>query len=399
MNLINIRDKEGFMRKVYADNSATSFPKAPGVSDAIKLFLDTACCNVNRGSYSDAYNAEMELLDARQLIAELFHAPNARNVIFTPGVTYSLNMLLHGFLRSGDHVITTSMEHNAVMRPLHVLSKSGVAYDTVQCAVDGSLRAEDIVPLITKKTRAVVAIHASNVCGTVLPIHEVSEICKKHGLRFIVDAAQTAGVLDVDASAIDAVAFAGHKGLLAAQGIGGFIVRDGFADEILPIITGGTGSLSHELEQPAFLPDKFEPGTLNIPAILGLKKAVEYINLTGIKAIREKEERLTSTFLSKVRGLGGVRIVGKDHCEGRVSVVSLDFAHLDNAAVSATLDRQYGILTRCGLHCAPCAHKTLGTYPQGTVRFSFGHFNTMDEIEYIARSIQEILKGGARYGL
>jgi cysteine desulfurase family protein len=387
------------MQRIYVDNGATAFPKAPGVSEAVKNFLDEKGCNVNRGGYAEAYDAAMEILDARQMLADMFHTGNPREVIFTPGATYSLNMLLLGYLKKGGHVITTSMEHNAVMRPLNALAKTGLTYDVVPCGKNGALNAGDLVPFIRKETKAVVMLHASNVCGTVMPIEAVSEICLKRGLRLIVDAAQTAGIIDIDAGPIDALAFSGHKGLLGPQGLGGFIIKEGFADEIAPLITGGTGSLSHEIEQPDFLPDKFESGTMNIPAILGLKKALEYINSTGMKSIGDAEARLTAAFVSKVRGLDGVTVIGQEDITGQVAVVSLDFEGNDNAAVAAALDADYGIMTRCGLHCAPMAHKTLGTYPRGTVRFSFGHCNTLDEVEYIARSIHDILQNGVRYGI
>ena len=399
------------MRKVYADNSATSFPKAPGVSDAVKDFLDNNGCNVNRGGYSDAYETALEILETRQMLAGLFHAAGPQEVIFTPSVTYSLNMLLRGFLRKGDHVITTSMEHNAVMRPLHALVQEGVAYDAVPCAKDGSLNADDILPFIGQNTKAVVMLHASNVCGTVLPVSDVAEICRKNKLRLIVDAAQTAGLLEINVQGIDALAFTGHKGLLAPQGLGGFVVKEEFAAEVKPIIMGGTGSFSHEIVQPELLPDKFESGTMNIPAIIGLKKALEYLKTTGIKNIREKEMLLSNAFISEMLGVDGVRIVSRpagsdgygrldDRSENNmISVVSLDFPGRDNASVAAALDSDYGIMTRCGLHCAPGAHKTLGTYPYGTVRFSFGHQNTIDEVDYIVRSIREIIKNGAGYGL
>ena len=386
------------MNKVYIDNGATSFPKAPGVSDAIKYFLDNVGCNVNRGSYTDSYNVEMEILDTRQMIADMFHVKSPQEVIFTPSVTHSLNMLLQGFLKKGDHVITTSMEHNAIMRPLYALGKARITYDTVPCDKSGTLKAEDIIPLINKNTKLVIMLHASNVCGTVMPIDSVSDICKKYKLKLIVDAAQTAGVLDINAQGVDALAFSGHKGFLAAQGIGGFVIKKEFADEIEPIITGGTGSLSNEIEQPQFLPDKFESGTMNIPAIIGLKKAIEYINLTGIKNIYDKEMLLTSSLISKIRSIDGISLVGEEDSVSRVAVVSLDFISKDNAEIAFSLDSNYGIMTRCGLHCAPCAHKTLGTYPRGTVRLSFGHFNTMDEVEYIVQSIKEIIRDGVSYG-
>jgi len=379
------------MKKVYLDNCSTSFPKAPGVSDAIKDFLDNKGCNINRGGYSDSYDVAMGILETRQLISDFFHTENAQEVIFTPSVTYSLNMLLQGYLRKGDHVVTTSMEHNSVMRPLYALEKSGVLYDVALCSKDGSLIIDSITPLIRKETKAIVMLHASNVCGTVLPVGKVAEICDENNIKLIVDAAQTAGVLDIDAGSIDALAFAGHKGLLGPQGVGGFIIKKGFADEITPLITGGTGSRSHEFEQPGTLPDKFEPGTINIPAILGLKRAVEFIGSIGVDQIFKKEMELTAAFISGLQQTEGVEIIGKKDLLERVAVVSLNFPDRDNATIAAALDEHFGIMTRCGLHCAPAAHKTLKTYPHGTVRFSFGYFNTMGDVEYTVQAIRELV--------
>jgi len=384
------------MRKIYVDNSSTSFPKAPGVSDVIKEFIDNVGCNINRGGYEDSYNVALEILEARQTISDMFHSGDPQEVVFTPSVTHSLNMLLQGYLKKGDHAITTSMEHNSVMRPLQALSKVGVSYDVINCEVDGSLNVENITPLIKKETKAIIMLHASNVCGTIMPIDKVSKICRKHGLKLIVDAAQTAGALDIDAGRVDALAFAGHKGLLGPQGIGGFIIKKEFANDIKPLIMGGTGSKSNDFEQPEILPDKFESGTMNIPAILGLKRAIEYINSIGIKQIYKKEIELTSIFLTMLQEVKGTRIIGKSSTADRVAVVSIDFPQMDNAEIAATLFEKYRIMTRCGLHCAPAAHKTLNTYPLGTVRFSFGYFNTVEDIDYIIESIKEIV--GKKHG-
>ncbi len=379
------------MKKVYVDNSSTAYPKASGVSEAMKGYLNDNGCNVGRGGYASSYAVATEVLDARQKIADLFRINNPQEVVFTPGLTYSLNMLLMGFLRPGDHVITSSMEHNAVMRPLNALAKIGVSHDVVPCDETGTLDASHIAPLINAQTKAVVMLHASNVCGTVLPIKEVSKICREHGIRFVVDAAQTAGVLDIDAQDIDALAFAGHKGLLGPQGIGGFVINKDFADEVSPLIFGGTGSFSHELEQPECLPDKFEAGTLNIPGIIGLKAALTYIDSAEMSAIHNKEMQLTARFIEQIGELKGVQLIGRSDCKDRVAVVSIDFTNNDNAMVAAALDYDFGIMTRCGLHCSPCAHKTLGTYPNGTVRFSFGHQNTEEEIDYIVQSLYKII--------
>jgi cysteine desulfurase family protein len=358
----------------------------------MKDFLDNVGCNVNRGGYESSYNIAMEILDTRTMLCEMFDFNDPRNVIFTPGLTYSLNVLIKGLLKQGDHIITTSMEHNSVMRPIHDLSVSGITYDIVRCNSDGTLNVNDILKLINPKTKAVIMTHASNVCGTVLPIYDVAEICQKYNLKLIVDTAQTAGILDIDMMCIDALAFTCHKGLLASQGLGGFIIKNDMAERIEPIITGGTGSLSHEIIQPDFLPDKFESGTMNIPAIIGLKKALEYIKSVGTKIIFTREMHLTERFISGISKSNGVNIIGKKDITGRTAVISLDFPNNDNAIIAALLSNDYGIMTRCGLHCAPNAHKTLMTYPHGTVRFSFGHFNTPDEIDYIIESIKEILK-------
>ena len=388
------------MKKVYADNGATSFPKAPGTADAMKDFLDNVGCNVNRGGFESAYQTALNILNTRKMLCEVFHFDEPRNVVFTPGITWSLNIILQGFLKSGDHIITTSMEHNAVMRPLHGLSLSGVSYDLVKCSHDGSLNPKDIISLINKNTKAVIMTHASNVCGTILPLSDVAEICGKLDIKLIVDTAQTAGSVDIDMKYVDALAFTAHKGLLAAQGLGGFIVTNEMAKQIRPIITGGTGSLSHVIEQPDFMPDKFESGTVNIPAIIGLQKSLEYIRSVGIPAIYEKEMKLTEAFISEIMKVNHVKVIGKkeigkNEIDGRTAVISLDFESRDNAEIAGILDSDYGIMTRCGLHCAPYAHKTLGTYPRGTVRFSFGHFNTIDDIEYIVESIKDILRRGA----
>lgn len=386
------------MKKVYADNSATSFPKGPGVSDAIKHYLDVNPYNVNRGGYGEAYGVAMEMIETRQVLADLFHAKNPKQVVFTSGITLSLNILLQGFLKEGDHVITTSMEHNAVMRPLYYLSKKGIAYSIVPCNEQGFFEPEQMIPFITPETKAVILSHASNVCGSIMPLEEVADLCKNHDLKLIVDAAQTAGVIDIDANQIDALAFTGHKGLLGPQGIGGFVLKPGFENEVDPLITGGTGSQSHELMQPGFLPDKFEPGTMNLPGIMGLKAALDYIKVTGIKTIYEKEMALTQFFIQNLQSLKGIRLVGPQNMENRLSVVSVDFVDFDNGDVAAALDQRYGIMTRSGLHCAPGAHKTLGTYPKGTVRFSFGHMNTFDEVEYMISSLKNLLQEGVHYG-
>lgn len=367
---------------IYLDNAATTFPKAPGVADSMKYYLDSIGCNINRGGYSLAFSAGETVLETREKLCHLFNFPQPDNVIFTLNITQSLNFLLKGLLKPGDHCIVTSMEHNAVMRPLSQLVKNGVQYTRISCDTQGKLAPEDIKKAWQNNTKAVVMTHASNVCGTILPLEKVGELCREKGVFFLVDAAQTAGVIDIDFQQVklDALAFTGHKGLLGPQGIGGFLLSDSLVPILEPLISGGTGSLSDSEEVPSFLPDKFEPGTPNIPGLFGLHTALTYLEKEGLTAIRQKELELTKIFLDGVKNLPGVRCVGLEGIKERTAVVSLDFQDKDNGEIAYTLSKHYGILTRSGMHCAPSAHKTLGTFPKGTVRFSFSHFNTPKEI-------------------
>ncbi|MEG2295836.1 MAG: aminotransferase class V-fold PLP-dependent enzyme [Oscillospiraceae bacterium] len=381
------------MNKFYFDNASTTFPKAPTVSKSVANYIDYIGCNVGRGSYQTAYSASAIVLETRELLADLFNFPTSSNVVFTQSITYALNFILKGFLQSGDHVIVSGLEHNAVMRPLVQLEKKGVSFSRVASDIQGKIQAKSIIPLIQKNTKAVIFTTASNVCGTIMPIAEIGAICKEYGIRFIVDSAQTAGVFPINmrTSYIDALCFTGHKGLLATQGIGGFLITTAFADLITPLISGGTGSASDSEEMPSFLPDKFESGTMNIPAIFGLNASLKYIMKYTVDAIREKELYLTHLFIQGIKKIDGIKIIGCQDTIGRTSVVSLDFYNLDNAEVSYHLDITYSIMTRCGMHCAPSAHKSLNTFPQGTVRFSFGHFNTEEEILCAVKYIEMYL--------
>jgi len=382
------------MKRVYLDNGATSYPKAPGVAKAMIDYIENIGTNINRGGYKSAYSAAEVVLDTRERLIKLFNYSNSNNVIFTPNITYSLNFLIKGLLKPGDHCIVTSMEHNAVMRPIMQMHKKGVDFTKVKCDIKGRLDPKDIEKNIKENTKAVIMTHASNVCGTIMPIYEVGEICKKHNIKFVVDTAQTAGAINIDMKKmnIDGLAFTGHKGLLGPQGIGGFIITDEMAEIMEPLVSGGTGSMSDSEEIPPFMPDKFECGTINIPGIFGLNEALKYIEKEGIENIREREIELTRAFIEGVKTLENVRLVGVEVTEGRTAVVSLDCRDRDNAEISYLLDKDFGIATRCGLHCAPSAHKTLDTFPQGTVRFSFNHFNTEREIQYAIEALDEILK-------
>jgi cysteine desulfurase family protein len=388
------------MPGIYLDQAATSFPKAPGTADAVYRYMTGCGCNVSRGSYAGAYSAEELVYDTRVQLCRLFGAESAaadpKNVVFTKNVTESLNILVKGLLRPGDHVLVSSMEHNAVMRPLVQLEKQGIRFTRVPCAEDGSMETADVESRIEKTTKAVIMLHASNVCGTVLPAAEVGNVCRSHGIRFILDTAQTAGILpiDMEETGADAIAFTGHKGLLGPQGTGGFLVRDELAAELEPLITGGTGSISHTEEVPEFLPDRFEAGTLNLPGIAGLNAALNWLLSQPEGSILAHELKLTERFLQgmeEAEEAGLIRIIGKRGMEGRTGVVSIVPTQMDPAELSYQLDERYGIATRVGLHCAPSAHRTLGTWPGGTVRFSFGVFNTESEIDEAVEAVGRIL--------
>ena len=381
------------MKDIYFDNSSTSFPKAPNVGRAMGEFIENGAFNINRGSYEGAYEAGSAVLDTREMLKDLFNCPNSKNVVFTPSVTYSLNFFIEGFLKPGDHVLVTSVEHNAVMRPLVQMEKLGVEFDAVPCDEEGGVTADDFRAYIKENTKAIITTHASNVCGTIIPIEEIGALCKEKGLVYAVDTAQTAGILNIDMQKanIDFLAFTGHKGLLGPQGIGGFIASDKLEGLIDPVISGGTGSLSDSEEIPDFLPDRFESGTLNLPGIIGLHQALVYLKEAGIDNMRKEKMEITKYFLDQVKEIDGVKVAGKKTVEGRLGVVSIDFEGFDNSIVSFYLSSKYKIMTRVGMHCAPRAHKTLKTFPQGTVRFSFSHFNKKEEVDVCIDAIKTIL--------
>lgn len=370
-------------RKIYFDNGSTSWPKAPGVAEAMSELLTRGAFNINRGNYEGAYEVEGLVLETREKLAKMFHCKDSKRVLFSPGITHSLNYFIKGFLKAGDHVIVSGIEHNAVMRPLHQMEHCGIIYDIAQTAEDGSVTEEAVEALVRPETKAVIISHASNVCGTVLPIEAIGQVCKKHDLFFVVDSAQSAGTIQIDMEkcGIDFLAFTGHKGLLGPQGIGGFLISEKLDAQMAPYLAGGTGSQSDSLDMPVNLPDKYESGTMNLPGIIGLHAALSYIEETGIEDIHDKKMELTAYFLEKLREFPNIRVVGKQDVQDRVAVVSLDFQGEDNAIIAFELEQNYGIMTRVGLHCAPIAHQSLHTYPQGTVRFAFSASNTKEEID------------------
>ena len=378
--------------RIYFDNGSTSWPKAPGVAEAMSEFLMNGAFNINRGNYEGAYEVESLVLDTREQLSRLFHAKDSKRVLFSPGITYSLNTFIKGFLEPGDHVIVTGIEHNAVMRPLRQMEQVGVTYSVARTDMEGSVMPEDVEALVRPDTKAVIVSHASNVCGTVIPVQEIGDVCRRHNLFFAVDTAQSAGTLDVDMGkcGIDFLAFTGHKGLLGPQGIGGFLISEPLAAVMEPFVAGGTGSQSDSFDMPSRLPDKYESGTMNLPGIIGLHAALSYIEKVGIEEIHRKKMELTGYFLDRVREIPGIRIAGRQGVNERTAVVSLDFEKADNAFAAFKLESDYDVMTRAGLHCAPLAHKSLHTYPQGTVRFAFSAENTKDEIDLCVKGIESI---------
>ena len=394
------------MQQIYLDNASTTFPKPQVVAAAVYQYITHAGTNISRGTC--ATSSENLVYTTRELLCDFFGVEDSKNVIFTKNVTESLNIVIKGLLRSGDHVLVSAMEHNAVMRPLQQIGTEltadnapadAITFSRIPCDAEGSLRLDALPQLIRPNTRAIIMTHASNVCGTVQPLAEVGSFCQEHDLRFIVDSAQSAGILPLNMQElhIDALAFTGHKGLLAPQGIGGLLLREDIIDEISPLIVGGTGSLSHTERTPRFLPDKFEAGTLNLPGIAGLQAALTWIKQQSIDKIRTHELTLTQQFLDGLRQLeaqGLLRIVGKRNCNDRLGVVSIATEKMDIAELAFILADKYAIATRVGLHCAPHAHKTLGTYPTGTLRFSFGWHNSAAEVGAALHALREVLSHG-----
>ena len=394
------------MQQIYLDNASTTFPKPQAVADAVYQYITHAGTNISRGTC--AASSEDLVFATREQLCRFFGGEDSKNVVFTKNITESLNIIIKGLLHSGDHVLVSAMEHNAVMRPLRQIGAEltldnapadAITFSRIPCNEEGALCLDALPQLMRSNTKAIIMTHASNVCGTVQPLAQVGSFCQEHGLKFIVDSAQTAGVLPIDMQAmhIDALAFTGHKGLLAPQGIGGFVLRESIIDAIAPLIVGGTGSLSHTEHTPRFMPDKFEAGTLNLPGIAGLHASLTWLQQQGIGKILTHELTLTQQFLDGLQQLEAqklLRIIGKRDCTDRVGVVSVSTEKMDIAELAFILADKYGIATRVGLHCAPNAHKTLGTYPTGTLRFSFGRHNTAEEVNIALQALEEVLTHG-----
>lgn len=375
---------------IYFDSAATSWPKPVEVWAAMEHCIKFVGANPGRSGHRMAVEAGRLVDEARELLAVIFNISNPDRIVFTMNATEALNLAIKGLLKPGDHVITSTMEHNSVTRPLHVLQAKGVEVTKVPCAGDGSIKVQDLEAAIRPTTKAVVITHASNVTGTLMPVAEIGQLAKRKGLRFIVDAAQTAGVFDIDVSfmGIHLLAFPGHKGLYGPTGTGGLYIAEGL--DLTPLKEGGTGSKSEIPGQPVNMPERYESGTLNSVGIAGLAAGLKYIRREGRERIRQHEMDLTRRFLEGVAKIKGLNVYGPRELYDRAPVVSFSLEGKGSGQVGTMLDEQYKMACRAGLHCAPDAHRTLGTLEQKLVRFSFSYYNNEREVDRAVRALEEI---------
>jgi len=378
---------------IYLDNAATTFPKPPCVAEAVGQYLTEVGASPGRSGHRLSAEAGRIVFNAREALTELIGAPDSSRIVFTSNATEALNMAILGMTGPGDHIVTTSVEHNSVVRPLaHLARIAGVRVDRVPCAPDGSVSAEAVLRAVKEETRLVVVTHASNVVGTILPVGEIGR--RLDGAALLVDAAQTLGAvpLDVAAQEIDLLAFTGHKSLFGPPGIGGLYIREGI--DVNPLKFGGTGSESEKEELPDFLPDRFESGTPNTAGLAGLAAGVRYVLDAGVERIRSHEVALTSRLIKGLRTIDRISIYGPGRPEETTAIVSVTIADILPSEVSFALDRGFDIMTRPGLHCAPSAHRTAGTFPTGTVRFSTSYLNSTGDVDAAVEAMREIAGAG-----
>jgi cysteine desulfurase family protein len=381
---------------IYLDNAATSNYKPGPVLHAMIPFLTDYCANPSRGSHSLANRAARMVFETRERLLTFFHASDDSELIFTKNITESLNLVLKGLLKDEDHLVLSSMEHNSMMRPLKPLTDRGVSHTVVSCSHhNGLINIDDIERAITPDTKLIAINHASNVFGIVQPIAEIGALCRKHNLLLLVDTAQTAGSMEINMVelGIDLLAFTGHKGLQGPMGIGGLVINERVnAQQFEPLMCGGTGSHSEYESQPDFFPDALESGTPNLPGIAGLNAAVKWLQTTGIDNIQKKELKLCHRLIEGLQQIEGVTLFADDTEIERVSVLSIQLDGIDNADAEEFLSNYYGICLRIGLHCSPRAHKTMGTFPEGTLRLSIGYHTTKQQIEQTIHAFSQLMK-------
>ncbi len=376
---------------IYFDNAATTLQKPESVARAV-LKAMTSFGNPGRGVHEPAMAASRAIYDARCALARLFHGENPARIAFTANATQALNIAIKGILSPGDHVITTVMEHNSVLRPLYELAEQGVELTILPADKQGRVAYDAFEAAIQSNTRAIVCTHGSNLTGNLVDMGKIGAIAKTHSLLLVVDASQTAGVIPIDVGKmnIDILCFTGHKGLLGPQGTGGLYVREGVT--VRPLLTGGSGVQSHSKTHPIQMPTALEAGTLNAHGLAGLNAGVRFLLETGIDTTRQKELDLMWTFYESVKTIPGITVYGDFSSRERCPIVSLNVRDYDSSQVSDALFSQYGIATRPGAHCAPLMHDALGTGNRGAVRFSFSHYNTMEEIKTAIAALREIAR-------
>lgn len=374
---------------IYLDNAATTMRKPEVVVQAVTEAMCTMG-NAGRGVHDAALDASRIIFDTRMKLAEFFHGDNPTQIVFTMNSTESLNIAIKGILEPGDHVITTALEHNSVLRPLYEMEEKGVELTIIPSDTVGRIYYQDFEKNVRKNTKAIICTHGSNLTGNLIDIERVGKIAKQHGLLFVVDASQTAGVfpIDVQKMNIDILCFTGHKGLLGPQGTGGMYVREGL--EVKPLLSGGSGVQTYSRKHPAQMPTALEAGTLNAHGLAGLRAAVGYLQEIGIDNIRKKEQELMWYFYENIKEIPGVKIYGDFSGKERCAIVTLNLWEYDSSEVSDALFMNYGISTRPGAHCAPLMHEALGTVEQGAVRFSFSHYNTREEVDKVIAALKEL---------
>lgn len=376
---------------VYLDNAATTYPKPEAVYRAMDRFAREVGGNPGRSGHHRALDSGREVLAARESLARLFRVEDPSRIIFTKNATEALNLIIMGRLREGGHAVITSLEHNSIWRPLEALAGRGnVSYTIVRCGADGSLDLAELSRSITPETRLVACTHASNVSGALLPIREIAEVSSERGVPLLVDAAQTAGRVEIypREMGIAYLAFSGHKELFGPQGTGGLYIHPGW--EVEPLNYGGTGSRSESSHQPKLLPDRYESGTLNAHGLAGLRAGAEYVLEVGVQEIRKHEGELTTLLLEGLSSIPGAVVYGPREWEKRVGIVSFNLGDFTSSELASLLDQEYGICVRSGLHCSPLAHRTLGTLRIGAVRASFSHLNTVEDVETLIKALREV---------
>ena len=380
---------------IYLNNAATTKTKPPEVPEAVISFMRDLNVSPGRGTDASSVAADNILSETRGLLARLFNADEPNDIVFTLNCSDALNTALKGSLNSGDHVLISPIEHNSVIRPLRYLEKLGIEVSVIDAHDrNGTIRPEKLSGHLRKNTKMIACLHASNVTGTIQPLKDIGRFAKDNGVLFLVDAAQTAGSYDIDVKEmnIDLLAFAGHKGLMGPMGTGGLYISRKLSTLSIPLRHGGTGSLSEMETQPELMPDKFETGTPNTPGIAGLKAAVEFILKTGVSKIQKHGETLTEMTLEGLRKISGVRLYGPDDRNKQAPVISFNIQGMEPGSVGEKLEKEFGIIVRTGLHCAPLCHKLIGTFPKGTVRISTGYFNTEDDIDAAVNAVREIAR-------